>query len=129
MQSRPRPLVVPDLSRPPGADIDAEGFVRCVACSARVDVMTADVVGDGYQCSTCTALAEPPDVHAGLPRASHLAIGGAALLVVAAVMWVLRIGDVPTSSAGYHHDAPLPVIVGILAVGCFGIAWARWRKR
>ncbi len=119
---------MPDLSRPPGADIDAEGFVRCAACGARVDVMSADVVGDGYQCATCTALAPPPDPYVGMPRASRLALAGAILLVVAAVLWVLRIGDTPLRPS-YYDDMPLPVIVGMAAVGSFGLAWARWRKR
>lgn len=128
MQNRPRPLYVPDLSRPPGADIDKDGFVTCQTCSAHVDVMTADVVGEGYQCARCTALAPPPDVHAGMPRASRLALLGVVLLVIAAVTWVLRIGDVPATSH-YNDDMPLSVILGIGAAGCFGIAWARWRKR
>ena len=121
-------MIVPDLSRPPGADIDAEGFARCTVCGDRVDVMSADVAGDGYQCARCTTMAPPPDVHAGMPRASYLALTGVVLLVIAAVTWVLRIGDVPARGS-YNEDMPLSVILGIGAAGCFGLAWARWRKR
>ena len=128
VESRPRPLRIPDLSRPPGADIDADGFVTCQTCGARVDVMTADVVGEGYQCVRCTTLAAPPNAYVGMPRAGHLALAGAVLLVIAVVTWVLRLGDVP-ASGGYHEDMPLPVVAGIGAAGCFGIAWARWRNR
>ena len=128
MQSRPRPLRIPDLSRPPGADIDAEGFVTCQTCGARIDVMTADVIGEGYQCARCTALAPAPDPYAGMPRATNLVVSGAVLFVIAAVTWVLRIGDVPLN-ASYNDDMPLSVILGMAAAGCFGVAWARWRKR
>lgn len=30
---------------------------------------------------------------------------------------------------GYHESTPLPVTLGIVAAGCFGVAWARWPKR
>lgn len=125
VQSRPRPLYVPDLSRPAGADIDADGFVRCATCGARVDVMTADVVADGYQCATCTTLAPPPDVYAGMPRASLLALQGVLLSMAAVVMWMLRVDD--RSSRGYG-DLPLPIWAGVFAAGCFMMAWVRWRK-
>ena len=102
---------------------------RCVTCGATVDAGRADLVPGGVQCATCTALAPPPDVHAGMPRAKWLALAGVVLLVIAALTWVLRIGDVPVGHS-YDDDAmPLSIILGVGAAGCFGIAWARWRKR
>ena len=115
---------VPDLSRPPGAEIDGEGFVRCVQCGARVDVMSADVVGEGYQCATCTALAPPPDAYAYLAPAGQLAIGGVVLAIAAVVMWIARIGDGPI----HGHALPLPIAVGSMSAGCFLMAYVRWRK-
>jgi hypothetical protein len=39
VSDKPRPLYVPDLSRPAGADVDAHGEVVCVVCGKHASVM------------------------------------------------------------------------------------------
>jgi len=51
-------LFVPDLSKPTGALVDADGNVTCVTCHATLPQAKADVVGLGYRCPACTATAE-----------------------------------------------------------------------
>jgi len=66
-------LFVPDLSRPAGATVDADGNVACVTCGTKLPVAKADVVGQGYRCPACTAKADlakltggPSDIAANL---------------------------------------------------------------
>jgi predicted anti-sigma-YlaC factor YlaD len=137
MEDRPRPLYVPDLSRPAGADVDAQGHVRCVACGASVDVTTADIVGKGYRCARCSALATPEDdADASLspseqahvpdpPRASRLVLAGVAFVVLGALMWVTGF-DIDLGTGHYHRS--LFVYIFVAAIGCFAVALSRPRK-
>lgn len=52
---------VPDLSRAPGAVIDAHGEVACVACGKHIPLGDADIVGLGYRCITCSERASADD--------------------------------------------------------------------
>ena len=70
---RPPELFVPDLTRPAGAAIDADGNVTCVTCGTKLPVAKADVVGQGYRCPPCSAKADlakltggPSDIAANL---------------------------------------------------------------
>ncbi|MBV8758142.1 MAG: hypothetical protein JO257_12725 [Deltaproteobacteria bacterium] len=135
MQNRPRPLYVPDLSRPCGADIAPDGTIQCVACDRRVPVGDADIVGKGYRCARCSALATPEDdVDASLkpsekalvpevPPPRRFAIAGVVLLAIAVLMWVTGFD----LSWGYHYKRSLFMYVGIASIGCFALALARHR--
>jgi len=131
MSNRPRPLYVPDLSRPAGADVDAFGEVGCIACGQRVSVMDADVVGLGYRCARCSMLATPDDDIAAslapsqqpplraLPRRGSVAIAGLVLFAIAALCW--RAGwDIELHDA----DGGESVVIWIVfaAIACVGIA-------
>jgi hypothetical protein len=50
-------LFVPDLRKPAGAAIDADGNVTCVTCGTKLAMARADVVGQGYRCPPCTGKA------------------------------------------------------------------------
>jgi hypothetical protein len=50
---RPPTLHIPDLSKAPGAEVDAYGDVRCITCGTHVPVGDADIVGLGYRCRAC----------------------------------------------------------------------------
>ena len=70
---RPPELFVPDLTRPAGVTVDADGNVACVTCGSRLPVAKADVVGQGYRCPACSAKADlakltggPSDIAANL---------------------------------------------------------------
>lgn len=43
----PPPLYVPDLSKPAGAQVDAQGNVTCIQCQRTLPLAQADVVGQG----------------------------------------------------------------------------------
>ena len=51
-------LFVPDLSRPAGAAVDADGNVACITCGTRLPAAQADIVGQGYRCAPCSARAQ-----------------------------------------------------------------------
>ncbi len=135
MTDKPRPLYVPDLSRPAGADVDAHGEVACVVCGTHVNVMDADVVGKGYRCARCSMLATPEDnADASLspaeqamvpdpPKPRRLVITGLVLLAVAVLMWITKV-DIPLP--GRMRSVFMYVFVG--AIGCFAIALTRPKK-
>lgn len=130
---KPRRLYVPDLSRPPGADVDAKGEVVCVHCGKHVDVTTADIVGKGYRCAVCSELATPEDnadasltpseqAHVpDLPTRSSLVWAGCAFVVVDVILWVTKF-DIPLPRGSLF----LWVLVG--AAGSFALALANHRK-
>jgi hypothetical protein len=130
-----RPLYVPDLARP--ADTDAHGEVTCVTCNAHVSVMSADVVGKGYRCAKCSALATPEeDVDASLtpaeqamvpdpPKSIRLVVIGLALLALATLMWIAKI-DIDLGSR--HRPRPLFLLVVIGGIGCLAVALSRPKK-
>jgi len=134
-ESRPRPLYVPDLSRPAGADVDAHGEVACVVCGKQVSVMDADVVGKGYRCATCSVLATPEDdADASLspaeqamvpdpPKPRRLVAVGIALLALAVIMWITKF-DIPLP--GRIRSLFMYVVIG--AIGCIAIALSRPKK-
>lgn len=141
MTDKPRRLYVPDLSRPPGADVDAHGEVACVACGKHVDVTTADIVGKGYRCATCSALATPEDnadaslspseqAHVpDVPPPSRFFIAGGVLAAIGVIMWITGF-DIP-SKIGHHHggrEMDLFTMVFIAAVGCFALGFGHHRK-
>ena len=140
MTDRPRPLYVPDLTRPPGADIDANGEVVCVACGKHVDVNAADIVGKGYRCTTCSELATPEDdadaslspseqAHVpDVPPPSRFFIMGAVFAAIGVVMWITGF-DIP-SKVGHHshgRDMDLFTMVFIAAIACFSLGFAHHR--
>lgn len=137
MSDKPRPLYVPDLSRPAGADVDAHGEITCVVCGVHASVMDADVVGKGYRCERCSMLATPEDnADASLspaeqatvpdpPRARPTAIAGVVLLALSAVMWFAKIDfDLGLD----YHRMPLFVAVGIAGVGSIAVALTKPKK-
>jgi hypothetical protein len=74
-------LFVPDLTKPAGATVDADGNVTCVTCHAKLPQAKADVVGLGYRCPACTAKAElaqltggPSDIDANLTSSDRGAL-------------------------------------------------------
>jgi len=82
-QSDPPPLFVPDLSKPAGATVDADGNVTCVTCHTKLPVAKADVVGQGYRCPQCTGKAElakltggPSDIDVNLSSQDRSAMRG-----------------------------------------------------
>jgi hypothetical protein len=130
---RPRPLYVPDLSRPAGADVDGHGEVACVVCGNHVNVMDADVVGKGYRCATCSALATPEDdADASLspaeqamvpdpPKPRRLVALSVAMLALATLMWITKF-DIPLPRGSVF----LYLLVG--AFGCIAVALTRPKK-
>lgn len=107
------PLFVPNLDRPAGAIVDADGSVTCVTCHTKLPVAKADVVGQGYRCAPCSAKADlakltggPSDLDANLSSSDRdamrsfawkwiglgilMAAGG---LLVYAAIGPLRIGS------------------------------------
>jgi hypothetical protein len=135
VSDKPRPLYVPDLSRPAGADVDAHGEVVCVVCGKHVSVMEADIVGKGYRCATCSAVATPEDnADASLspaeqamvpdpPKPRRLVAVGIALIALAVVMWITKF-DVPLPSRA--RSLFMYVVVG--AIGCIAIALSHPKK-
>jgi DNA-directed RNA polymerase subunit RPC12/RpoP len=133
VRARPRPIYVPDLSRPAGIDIDANGQVACVHCGKRIDVGTADIVGKGYRCATCSALATPeddadasltPSEQAHVPDVASrrsLVMAGCAFTVLDVILWFTKL-DIPLPRGDLFYW----VMVG--AVGCFALALANQRK-
>lgn len=129
----PPPLYVPDLSPPAGAVVAADGTVGCVTCDARVPYGDADLVGRGFRCPRCSALATPEDnVDASLkpsekalvpdlPSRSRLVISGCVLVAVAVVQWLTRFDPrLPRGSLFAY------VVYG--AIGCFALAIANHRR-
>jgi len=93
----PPPLYVPDLSKPAGAQVDANGNVTCIQCQRSLPLAQADVVGQGYRCPQCSARAEvarlsggASDVHANLSESDRRGLrgAGAALMIPGALMIV-----------------------------------------
>ena len=137
MSETKRRLYVPDLSRPPGADVDAHGEVTCVACGKHVDVNAADIVGKGYRCTTCSELATPEDnADASLspseqaqvmdvPPRSRLFAIGAGLAVLGVIMWITKF-DIAWGSR--HRPNSLFVWVFIGSIGCFALGFANHQK-
>ena len=137
MNDKPRPLYVPDLSRPPGADVDANGEVVCVACGKHIDVTTADIVGKGYRCAVCSALATPEDdadasltpseqAHVpDVPRPSRFFAIGGVLVVIGVIMWITKF-DIEWDTRHRPHSLFFWVFVG--AIGCFSLGFAHHRK-
>jgi hypothetical protein len=135
VSDKPRPLYVPDLSRPAGADVDAHGEVLCVVCGKHVSVMEADIVGKGYRCATCSAVATPEDnADASLspaeqamvpdpPKPRRLFATGVGLLALAVIMWLTKF-DVPLP--GRARSLFMYVVVG--AIGCIAVALSRPKK-
>lgn len=133
VQDRPRPLFVPDLTPPPGAAVDRDGTVRCIVCDTRVSFYDADLVGQGYRCPRCSALATPEDnVDASLkpsekalvpdvPTRKRLVITGCCLVVVGVIQWITKF-DLPM----VRGDLFEYVFVG--AIGCFALAIANHRQ-
>ena len=132
MEHRPRPLFVPDLT-PPAAPIDRDGCVHCVVCDARVPYGDADLVGKGYRCPRCSALATPEDnVDASLkpsekalvpdvPTRKRLVIAGCGFLAFGVVQWLTKL-DIPL----YRGSLFTYVFIG--AIGCFALALANHRR-
>jgi hypothetical protein len=91
------PLYVPDLSKPAGAAVDADGNVTCIQCQQKVSLKRADVVGQGYRCPPCSARAEinalsggPSDVGANLSLADRRGLSGAgAAMMIPGVLMII----------------------------------------
>ena len=137
MSNRHPEIVVPDLTKPAGAQVDADGNVRCVTCGKTLPVGDADVVGLGYRCVACSARTSADDLNANLDvpdRARILPpingrkflVGGGVLLVVAVVMWIAQ-WDVAWGSR--FRPQSLFIYVCVAAVGCIGIGLANLRNR
>jgi len=104
-----------------------------VVCNARVSYYDADLVGMGYRCPRCSALATPEDnVDASLkpsekalvpdlPRRKSLVIGGCAFIAFGVVQWVTKF-DIPL----YRGTLFTYVFMG--AIGCFALALANHRR-
>lgn len=132
VEHRPRPLFVPDLTPLP-AGVDRDGTVRCVVCDAHVPYGDADLVGKGYRCPRCSALATPEDnVDASLkpsekalvpdlPRRKSLVIAGFAFVAVGLVQWATKF-DIPL----YRGSLFTYMFIG--AIGCFALALANHRR-
>lgn len=93
----PPPLYVPDLSKPAGAQVDANGNVTCIQCQRSLPLAQADVVGQGYRCPQCSARAELARLSGGGSDVSHnlssadrsgLRGAGAAMMIPGALMIV-----------------------------------------
>lgn len=92
----PPPLHVPDLSPPPGAQIE-RGQVTCVVCARAVLLASTDVVGLGYRCAPCSQRAEfarlggggdAPSLHLDSGDANRLAASGDRSTLLGLVMLV-----------------------------------------
>jgi hypothetical protein len=122
------PLYVPDLTKPAGATVDADGNVTCVQCQAKVALSRADVVGQGYRCAPCSARAEisalsggPSDVGANLSLSDRrgLSNAGAAMMVPGILMiigGVILFGVLPGTRA------PIYLLVGGIVSAGAGLA-------
>ena len=64
-QNDPPPLFVPDLKKPAGAAVDDAGMVTCIACSTKLPLAQADIVGQGYRCAPCSAKAQIQNLATG----------------------------------------------------------------
>jgi hypothetical protein len=101
-----RPIEIPAGfdQKPAGAAVRDDGSVTCVTCNARIPLAQADIVGQGYRCTRCSAqanvnaLAGRSDVsahlddaqRAGLHRSGvRLLVGGLALIALGAVILVV----------------------------------------
>jgi hypothetical protein len=128
------PLFVPNLDKPAGAVVDADGNVACVTCQTRLPVAKADVVGQGYRCPPCTAKADlakltggPSDVAANLSSSDRDAmrafawkwIGVGVLAIAGGVLIYAAIG--PLRFAGYLIFAG----IGLCAFGATRLNAAR----
>ena len=132
--SDPHPKIrVGDLSRPPGAAVDAHGEVTCVTCGKHLPVGEADIVGLGYRCAACSETATADDdVAANVPPAERsllqklpsrrsLVVTGVGLLALAAIMWIAKWDITWRGTVGPNS---LFVYVVIAACACFGVATA-----
>lgn len=118
------PLYVPDLSKPAGATVDADGNVTCIQCHAKIPLSRADVVGQGYRCPPCSARAEisalsggPSDVGANLSLTDRrgLSSAGAAMMIPGALMIV---GALILFATWPGTRAPIYLLIGgILSCG------------
>lgn len=133
MSDRHPEIRVGDLSKPPGAAVDASGEVVCVSCGKHIPVGDADIVGLGYRCAACSEIATADDdVAANVPRSERsllkklpsrasFVITGCVLVAVAMLMWVFH-WDLTWN--GSMDRQSLFVWIGVAAVGCFGLATA-----
>jgi hypothetical protein len=121
-QGDPPPLYVPDLTKPAGATVDADGNVTCISCQTRLPLSRADVVGQGYRCPACTGKAElnaltggPSDVGANLSIEDRRGLRGAgAAMIVPGVLMIL--GGLITMP--YLRRLPVYLIIaGIAGIG------------
>lgn len=123
------PLYVPDLTKPAGAAVDAEGNVTCINCGAKLPLARADVVGQGYRCAPCTAKAElaalsggPADVAANLSLDDRrgLRSAGAAMIIPGVLMIVGGVVTIPFLRR-------LPVYLIVAGIASCGAGVARMR--
>jgi hypothetical protein len=121
-QGDPPPLYVPDLTKPAGATVDADGKVTCIGCQTKLPLSRADVVGQGYRCAACSSKAElnaltggPSDVGANLSVEDRRGLrrAGAAMIVPGILMILGGLIAIP-----YFRRLPAYLIVaGIAGIG------------
>lgn len=94
------PLHLPEIAPPPGARID-HGQVACFVCARIIPLASADIVGQGYRCATCSQRAEfarlggsadDPSLHLDAGDAKRLAASGARASLVGLAMVVGGLG-------------------------------------
>ncbi len=122
-------LYVPDLSKPQGAAVAADGTAACVACGARKPVAQLDVVGQGYRCAPCSHKAEIAALAHGASDVGHnlsshdrsslrssgiaMLFGGIGLAVLGGILLAAGMGS---SRGGFKLSLGL-IFAGVLTCG------------
>jgi hypothetical protein len=124
----PQPLHVPDLTKPAGAAVAADGTVACVMCGTRIALAQADVVGLGYRCAPCTRRSELHQLQMGVADNSANLHEGDRSALRAAARHYLGLG-IAGVLGGLVLMAILPrggLVVLTLGIGGLVIAATRW---
>jgi hypothetical protein len=133
--SQPPPLFVPDLSKPAGASVDADGNVGCISCQTRLPASKMDIVGQGYRCAPCSHKAEVDrlvhggnDVSANLSSSDRSALASGGLLLVFSGIGLSALGvALVVFTAGGFGKYILAAGIGSLFVGGGRLATAKSR--
>lgn len=125
-------LHVPDMTPAATARVASDGTVECISCKQRLPMARADVVGQGYRCTPCSAKAEvnmlargATDVGDHLSEANrdelrkrgllYLGLGAAVLLFGVALLFTISLVE----KGIYRHPGTYITGFGVvlLAVG------------
>jgi len=93
----------------------------CETCGSVHDVSTPT---PGFRCESCIVADSDASARRTRHRALALFAGGAILLAIAALLWMVRFDDNPL-----ERTTPLPLYIGFAGIGMFGIGAGMLRYR